>query len=257
MTALGEQQLRTARTTVSPDELEMLVRVDGRLSVGQMKAGLPADAAPQTEALLERLVRQGMLRLQLEDPFAGQFNFEPSAPLVAQASVEAEAAEASLRRAGYFVRIARRRPGLAVPGAQGLGRLRALVIEDEPQLQKFLEHYLTFEGFEVRAAGDRAGIVEALRQVPLPDLVLLDVVLPDVDGFHVLARMREHPAFKEVPVIMLTARATRDSVIKGLAAGADGYVTKPFEPEALVEAVRTVLGMPAAPGGAASTHPSR
>ncbi len=70
----------------------------------------------------------------------------------------------------------------------------------------------------------------------MPDLILLDVQLPDGNGFDILARMRQHPVLKNMPVIMLTAEATRESVLRGLQLGADGYVTKPFEPDVLVSA---------------------
>ena len=68
-------------------------------------------------------------------------------------------------------------------------------------------------------------------------------MLPDADGFDVLSKVRQHPLLKSTPVIMVTAKATRESVMRGLACGADGYVTKPFEAENVVKAVRTVLGV--------------
>ncbi|OGB05750.1 MAG: hypothetical protein A3E79_00825 [Burkholderiales bacterium RIFCSPHIGHO2_12_FULL_61_11] len=121
--------------------------------------------------------------------------------------------------------------------------MSVILIDDEPQLAKFLSHYLRFEGFDVRVAGCRAEIVAEIRKPPIPDLVLLDVMLPDADGFDILLRIRSHPALKDVPVIMLTAKATRESVLKGLAAGADGYITKPVETDVLLQAVRTVMGL--------------
>ncbi|MDP3757650.1 response regulator transcription factor, partial [Polaromonas sp.] len=117
----------------------------------------------------------------------------------------------------------------------------------EPMLAKFIQTYLSFEGFQVRLAGNRAEVVAEFRKQPVPDLILLDVMLPDADGFDILLRLRQHPALKNVPVIMLTGKATRESVIKGLASGADGYVTKPFEADALMRAVRTVVGLPEDP----------
>ena len=74
-------------------------------------------------------------------------------------------------------------------------------------------------------------------------------MLPDIDGFEVLGRIRSHPSLKALPVVMLTAKATRESVLKGLHLGADGYVTKPFEIEVLMDAVRTVLGPSETPKG--------
>ncbi len=106
-----------------------------------------------------------------------------------------------------------------------------------------LQIFLKLEGFETRTASNRDEIVAALRAPPLPDLVLLDIRLPDINGFDVLARMRQHPAMKMLPVIVLTAEATREAVLKGLVGGADGFVTKPFQIDRLVKAVNTVLGL--------------
>jgi two-component system OmpR family response regulator len=83
--------------------------------------------------------------------------------------------------------------------------------------------------------------------------VLLDVLLPDVDGFEVLLKIRQHPSLRTMPVVMLTAKATRDAVLRGLAGGADGYITKPFEIEALIKAVKVVLGLSDG-GGTTGSH---
>ena len=99
---------------------------------------------------------------------------------------------------------------------------------------------LAFERFDARIASNRTEIVRELRHTPPPDLVLLDVGLPDVDGFDVLLKMRQHPVLKTVPIVMLTALATREAVLKGLAGGADGYVTKPVDAD--VQARRSRCG---------------
>lgn len=131
--------------------------------------------------------------------------------------------------------------------------LTAVVVDDEPMLAKFIQSYLSFEGFKVRTAANRAEIVAALREPPIPDLILLDVMLPDADGFDILERVRQHSALKNVPVIMLTAKTTRESVIRGLTGGADGYITKPFGAEALMQAVRAVVGLPEDPAASANS----
>ncbi len=106
-----------------------------------------------------------------------------------------------------------------------------------------LRTYLKMEDFEVRVAATREEINKSLREPPRPDLVLLDVVLPDLDGFDVLAKLRSHEAMKSVPVIMATAKATREAVLEGLRRGADGYVTKPYDMPILMSAMKTVLGL--------------
>ena len=123
-------------------------------------------------------------------------------------------------------------------------------MEDEPTLAKFIQSYLAFEGFQVRLANNRAQVIAEFSKLPIPDLVLLDVMLPDADGFDILLRLRQHKMLKDVPIIMLTGKATREAVIKGMAGGADGFVTKPFEAESLMRAVRTVVGLPESPGPA-------
>ena len=117
-----------------------------------------------------------------------------------------------------------------------------LIVEDEPEMQRMLRFLLTHAGFATRVAGNRAEIVTALRTLPSPDAVLLDVMLPDANGFDILARIRQHPVLKAIPVIMLTAKATREDVLRGLAGGADGYITKPFDHDTLMRGVRAVLG---------------
>ncbi|RYY98620.1 MAG: response regulator [Comamonadaceae bacterium] len=150
----------------------------------------------------------------------------------------------SLKRSGYYLAVARKhaRTPDPVPGQP----LTAVLVEDDANLAKFVSSYLAFGGFTVRTAANRADVLAEFRKPPVPNLVLLDVMLPDVDGFEVLGSLRRHPAFRNVPVIMLTGKATRESVLRGLYGGADGYVTKPFEPDALMAAVRTVLGLPPA-----------
>jgi DNA-binding response OmpR family regulator len=99
------------------------------------------------------------------------------------------------------------------------------------------------EGFRSLGAHNRDEIMAALRTPPPPDLILLDVQMPDANGFDLLTRMRQHPLLKNMPVVMLTAEATRESVLRGLQGGADGYITKPFEPDVLMTAVKAVLGL--------------
>jgi two-component system OmpR family response regulator len=236
----GERELKGSNTVLSQREIELLVRLDGTLTLGQIRAGMPAFEKDAFFATVSQLCAQGFMGHK-RDSFSPQLQFAPNRMAVTQAQAEGEAGTASLSRAGYYVSIARAR-GPARP----LGpheTLTALVVEDEPALAKFIQSYLSFEGFNVRIAGNRQEILTELRSLPLPNLVLLDVVLPDADGFDILLRMRQHPVLKNVPVIMLTGKATRESVIKGLANGADGYVTKPFEADALMAAVRCVLGL--------------
>lgn len=245
LTLRGENELRGGLTTLSPAHIELLVRIDGVLTIAQIKAAMPEIPIEDFQSTFNQLLDSGLLSVTEVDPFAEQFQFQPTKMALSRAEAEADSGAASLRKTGYYVSIARKR-GRARTLAPG-EVLTAIVVEDDPMLAKFIQSYLSFEGFVVRLAANRVEIVAEIRKPPIPDLILLDVMLPDTDGFDILLRLRQHPALTNVPVIMLTGKATREAVIKGLAGGADGYITKPFEIEALMRAARTVIGLPEEP----------
>jgi two-component system KDP operon response regulator KdpE len=116
-------------------------------------------------------------------------------------------------------------------------KYRVLVVDDERRMVGFIRLNLEQDGFEVIEAYNGTEALERLRD-SLPDLILLDVMMPDIDGFEVLRTIRE---VSQVPVIMLTAKEEEDDKVKGLELGADDYVTKPFSPRELVSRVRAVL----------------
>jgi DNA-binding response OmpR family regulator len=112
-----------------------------------------------------------------------------------------------------------------------------LVVDDEERMARFIRLNLEHDGFQVIEAYRGMDAIRALRD-NMPDLVLLDVMLPDIDGFEVLSLIRE---ISSVPVIMLTAKGEEDDRVQGLEQGADDYVTKPFSPRELVSRVKAVL----------------
>ncbi len=114
---------------------------------------------------------------------------------------------------------------------------RILVVDDEERMVRFIRLNLEHDGFNVSEAFRGGQAIEHLRS-DLPDLVLLDVMLPDIDGFEVLRMTRE---VSTVPVIMLTAKGEEEDRIRGLELGADDYITKPFSPRELVSRVKAVL----------------
>jgi DNA-binding response OmpR family regulator len=128
------------------------------------------------------------------------------------------------------------------------GRRRILVVDDEPRMRHFIRLNLEHDGFEVAEAGSGIQALDQLRD-QMPDLILLDVMMPDLDGFEALRLVRE---ISSVPVIMLTAKGEEDDRVRGLELGADDYITKPFSPRELVSRVRAVLRRTEMPGSA--TH---
>lgn len=125
---------------------------------------------------------------------------------------------------------------------------RILVVDDEERMVRFIRLNLEHDGFQVIDAFSGLEAIEKIRS-NLPDLILLDVMMPDIDGFEVLKMIRET---SNVPVIMLTAKGEEEDRVRGLETGADDYVTKPFSPRELVSRVRAVLRRTELVGG--STH---
>ena len=127
---------------------------------------------------------------------------------------------------------------------------RVLVVDDEPIVRDVLARYLTRDGYEVETAADGEAAIAAYRE-RRPDLVLLDLMLPRIDGFEVFRRIRSEASS---PVIMLTARGAETERIVGLEMGADDYVSKPFSPSEVVARVRAVLRRSRHPGPGGKTE---
>jgi phosphate regulon transcriptional regulator PhoB len=115
-----------------------------------------------------------------------------------------------------------------------------LVVEDEPDIRTLIVHHLTRDGFRCRTAATGPEALASVRRTP-PDLVVLDLMLPELTGIEVCRRLRADVATASLPIIMLTARADEIDRVVGLEMGADDYVVKPFSPKELVARVRAVL----------------
>jgi CheY-like chemotaxis protein len=165
----------------------------------------------------------------------------PPPEKVASAKKEASTGTPQLAKTGFYVAMARN-AGTRVPPRNGQ-RHSIFVIEDDKSLADLVGEVLAKSGFLTKFAKSRAEINAEFNKPPLPDLVLLDVTLPDADGFQILERIRGNPKIKNLPVIMMTGRSEVTDVARGLSLGADGYVTKPFRISGLVQAVNTVLGI--------------
>ena len=120
---------------------------------------------------------------------------------------------------------------------------KIVLAEDEPQIARLIEFKLKKEGYDVtwRENGE-----EALKAIKAdkPDLILLDIMMPVMDGYEVLRRLKEDENLTDIPVIMLTARAQEKDVVKGIDLGAEDYITKPFHPAELLARVKRILGKP-------------
>ena len=124
---------------------------------------------------------------------------------------------------------------------------RILVVDDDPVIVRLLEVNLRLDGYEVETASRGEEALERAAATG-PDLVILDVMMPGLDGWETCRRLRAQPAFGSTPVVFLSARAQDDDRARGLELGSVSYVTKPFDPVKLMELVRTLLA-----GGEAAT----
>jgi DNA-binding response OmpR family regulator len=130
-------------------------------------------------------------------------------------------------------------PAEALATAKGK---KILVVDDEPNIVMSLQFLMTRAGFDVEVAHNGREAIEALDREP-PDLLLLDVMMPEFDGYVVCERIRQDRRWDRTRIVMLTARGREAERARGLALGADQYVTKPFSTRVLVEQVKSLLGV--------------
>ncbi len=148
-------------------------------------------------------------------------------------------AGATLLRSGSF---------LAADRIANLPRLRKLqaqtvilLVEDDPDQMALAELRITMAGYQVRSVDRAKALSRYLREEPRPDMLLLDVMLPDGNGFDILAQLRGRPEFSTLPIVLLTAKTELVDIRNGLALGADGYITKPYSKSQLAEVISHVL----------------
>lgn len=148
-------------------------------------------------------------------------------------------AGATLLRSGSFL------SGDRIANLKPLAKTRAetviLLVEDDPDQAALAELRLNMAGYQVHSVDRAKALSRYLRQQARPDLLLLDVVLPDGNGFDILAQLRGRPEFSTLPIVLLTAKTELVDIRNGLALGADGYVTKPYSKNQLAEVINHVL----------------
>ncbi len=226
-------------TDLTPVQLELLVRTDGCAALRDVRRAMPHVDDEGFAAAFKSLWHRGLLREGEMDGF-GLATGRQLQTMALALGKPVDTGRATQPQNGLSM-------GLVwLPACPDTQPRRdppcAVVIEDDPVLAKFLQCFLALEGFHVRLASNRAEVVTGFRTPHPPQLVLLDVMLPDADGFEVLRKLREHPRLQHVPVIMLTGCATREAVLQALSGGANGYLTKPFDAEVLARAVHAVTG---------------
>jgi CheY-like chemotaxis protein len=166
-----------------------------------------------------------------------------AAPLAAadRERIERQAGQAAATLGDKGVFLAMDRIKNREPLAKRPGEISVLVVEDDPDQAAIADIRVSMGGYKVRLAEGLKALREELGAGRLPDILLLDIRLPDGDGFDILAALRRHPKLALLPVVMLTAVTGKENVRRGLELGADGYVTKPYSKKIVVETIRDVL----------------
>jgi len=255
LTDAGASEIHRGTTRLPAEALELLVMIDGKRTVGDLEQAIPHVPAADLRNVLRALLAAGLLRATtlaeqsggVEVDFDAFFKAadgggEPSSAAVEKsADREAVYGAPELEQKGYYVSIARQAVKARAPTAGG--KFVALVVEDDPDMAALIERLLGRDVFAVIVCSKRDEVLARMRQRPPPDIMMLDLQLPDLNGFDLLQKLKTHPDLKLMPVVVVTADARPESVMRGLALGADGYITKPFDHGALVRGVRAVLGL--------------
>lgn len=152
---------------------------------------------------------------------------------------DGESASAALARTGAYISADRlsRRPAPRKPPAETV----VLIVEDDPDQLALADLRVSMAGYKVRVAKSVNEFLHSMLDEGPPDLLLLDVVLPDGNGFDLLTKMRRHAVLGSLPIVMLTAENEAEDIGKGLLLGADGYITKPYTKNILADVIRRVL----------------
>jgi CheY-like chemotaxis protein len=240
-----------------PVGLKTLLGLIENSTVAQLQGKLPQVELDKLNAALDRLFVDGYIEIvpapaaaaAPATPGAGldfaQFINRPVKEPTIQQIQKAEATLSGIRpskKAGYYVHIINRSDKRIAPHGGG-EQYTVLIIDADQANALVVARALMLAKFETRAAARQDEIIEQLNKQPAADVIVMDMVLPDVIGLELLGRLREHPVYKSVPIIVMTAKVEHDDVVAALAYGASGYMTKPFKPEALVDSVSATLGL--------------
>lgn len=252
-TEKGKAELAAKPGKLSTGLKTLLGLVGDKATLADIKIKLPQVPANKITAALDALVKDGFLRratalqsgASSDDLDFTRFINRPVKEPTLQQKRQAEATLAGIRasgKAGYHVTIINR-AAKRIPPQAGGDQHTVLIIDADESNALVVARALLLAKFNTRAASKREEIIAELNKKPPPDAIAMDVALPEVGGLELLGRMREHPAFKAIPIVVMTGQVEHDDVVATLAYGANGFMTKPLKPESLVEGVRAVLGL--------------
>jgi CheY-like chemotaxis protein len=250
-TAAGNEALFSVDTAVPVDYRRILCILDGDTHANVVRGRLRQYSDALIADWLAELEELGFIE-SISAGDAYDLDFEPlmkdGAPIAALSAIpdeqrridqEARAAGVALKDKGAY--LANERLQNREPLSKDPSQITVLLVEDDPDQAALGDLRVSMAGYRVRLARNCREMVMDLTTQPLADLVLLDVMLPDGNGFGILSCMRTDPRLSLLPVVMLTALTSAEDIRRGLDVGADGYITKPYSKDLLVETIRQVL----------------
>ena len=244
-TASGDSEVAAQFSLLRSDQKKVLQLVEPTANFAELRAKLPRFAEATLRQTLEELASMGYLEAFTADTDMSACLARPVEEPTIQRRQQAEQQTISgmpaLKEAGYFVNILSRPDRRILPRS---GDTYHIFIIDADETNTLVSvRTLLLNGFHTHVAVNRDEVVAGLNRKPMPDVIAMDVTLPDLIGLELLGRLREHRKFKSVPIIVMTAKAEHEDVVAALAYGASCYMTKPFKPDALLDSINAVLGI--------------
>jgi len=250
LTEAGAAALRKDAPKLEQHQRKVLQLIQGDTHVDVIRGWLRHYPNEKLNGWLSQLEDAGLVRSTTADEthdldFTDHFAIA-RAPDVSLTDTDAMRFETDTRDAGSALGargayLSAERLQNRAPLAKGAEEISVLIVEDDPDQAALAERRLGLAGYGMRTVGTRREMIEDLRANPMPDVVLLDVGLPDGDGFEILVGIRRHPKLALLPVVMLTVLSDPADIRKGLELGADGYITKPYSKTILADTIGTVL----------------
>lgn len=250
LTDAGAKARATPSATLDKHFRRILQIIDGDTHTDVIRGWLRHHTDAQLSEWLQKLEASGLLKAQPSGsghdldftdafPRVPRYDAALTDTDVVRINASTIAAGTALKAHGAY--LSEERLKNRTPLAKSPAEIAVLVVEDDPDQSALAERRLGLAGYQVRVADTHRAFLAALRSYGPPNALILDVELPDGDGFDILVYVRCHPRLSLLPVIMLTAKSEPEDIRKGLALGADGYIPKPYSKSLLTDALRQVL----------------
>src|SRR5262245_10518959 len=255
-TAKGKEEAATKPGKLSGG-LKALLGLITKTSMADLQEKLPQVPVEKLNQALDKLFSEGYIEIGAAVPtltpgakeeeldFTRFINRKVKEPTIQQKR-KAEATLSGIKtskKAGFHVNIINR-PEKAIPSHAGGNSYTVLVIDADDANSLVVTRALLLAKFETRSASKKDEIVTQLNKQPAADAIAIDIgASTEVIGLELLGRLRQHPTYKTVPVIVMTEKVEHSQLVAALAYGASGYMSKPVKPEALVDGIKAVLGL--------------